>query len=171
MKESKSFEDALKRILVPEKKEVKKVPVPKRKRKSTYVAEAMGGRGQAMPGNATPAKASSGTGGGGGIAPFAKANDNNGTASIDMRDIGKIEDVKAKDHTNKPYPLNMVMDLIANSGESLQNAQSILELALKKNNVSISKEQKKLLQGAHQALKSSLGNIVKAAQSIDVINI
>ena len=161
MKESKSFQDALKRVLVPEQKK-KPVPKPIRKKRSNYVSEAMG---TSSPTTTTQNGAAQG------LPPFSKASADNKQAGVDMRDIGNIESAKAKDHTNKPFPLNHVMDLIAHSGEDLQQAQSMLELTLKKNNVSVSDEQKKILQGAYQALKSSLGNIVKAAQSIDTVNI
>ena len=167
MKESNSFEAAVKKVLVTEKKVAKKPIVPKKKRKSTYVSEAMAGHssgGSSMPANITQG------GGSSGMPPFAKANGPR-TASIDMRDIGKEEDRIAKSHGNKPYPLDTVLDFIANSGDLLQQAQQLVEIALRKNNVSLTSEQKKVLTKATSAISGGLGNINKSAKLLDSINL
>lgn len=162
MKESNSFEDVVKKVLTTEKKRPTKAIKPKRKQcKINYVEEAIGGA--AAGANST----SAGTDGMGG---FSKASSDGSTASIDMRDIGKEEDSKAKSHTNKPYPLETVLDFIAQSGEELQNAQDLIHTSLKKN-VSLSDEQKTRLKAAQQTISSSLGNIAKAAKVINSITI
>jgi len=164
MNESNSFQDVLRRVLVPEKKVVP-TPKPKRKVRSAYVSEAMG---TSSPTNVT---ASTQAGGAQGLPPFSKASADSRSSSIDMRDIGRDEDRKAKEHKGKPYPLDTIMDLIAHSGEDLTNAKTMIEISLSKNNVSLTPEQKNILKDAHQTIKSSLGNIGKAAKSINSITI
>ena len=166
MNESNSFKDAVKRILVSERKKVKPIPKPKRKHTSNYVSEAMGGKG--MPGSITPA---SYAGGSTGMPPFSKATTDTSTGGVDMRDIGKDEDKKAKSTSRKPYPLETVIDFIAHSGEDLQNAQGMIEVSLRKNDVSLTEEQKKVLKDVQQTISSSLGNICKAAKSLNSINL
>jgi len=161
MKESISFQDALKRVLVPEQKK-KVVPKPIRKKRSNYVSEAMG---TSSPTTTTQ------NGSGQGLPPFSKASADNKQAGIDMRDIGKEEDKLAKSHGKMPYPLETVLDFIAHSGEDLQNAQRMIETSLRKNDVSLTPEQKKVLKDAEQTIKSSLGNIGKAAKSINSIKL
>ena len=90
-------------------------------------------------------------------------------ASIDMRDIGKQEDVLAKSGKNLPYPLDTVVDFIAKAGANLINAQGLIETSLRKNDVSLPKGQKKVLKDANQNIKSSLGNVERAAKAIKTI--
>ena len=161
MNESKSFQDALKRVLVPEQKK-KRIPKPIRKKRSNYVSEAMG---TSSPTTTTQ------TGGSQGLPPFSKASADSKQAGIDMRDIGKEEDKLAKNHGSRPYPLDTVLDFIAHSGEDLQNAQRMIETSLRKNDISLTPEQKKVLKDAEQNIKSSLGNIGKAAKSINTIKL
>lgn len=166
MNECNSFEEAVKRVLVIEKKPYK-IPLKiKRKRACTYVSEAMGNTN--VPGAITPA---SYAGGIKGIPPFSKASTDDNVSSIDMRDIGREESRVAKSTNRKPYPLETIIDFIASSGESLRNAQSMIQTSLKKNNVSLTQEQKKVLEDAQQNISTSLGNICKAAKSINTINI
>lgn len=169
MKESNSFEDAVKKTLIKESKKVKSTKItlkPKKKVKSNYVSEAMGYTGAST--NISPISYS---GGSGSMPPFSKANTNDRASSIDMRDIGKEESRVAKLNNKKPYPLETIIDFIASSGESLQNAKSLLKIALKKNNISLTDEQIRVLKVAQQAISTSLGNIVKAAKSIDSVNL
>jgi hypothetical protein len=160
MQESNSFKDALKRVLVPEEK-VAPVPTVKRKKaKKSYVAEAIG---TLSPTSTTQNGAAQG------LPPFSRASADHKHSGIDMRDIGKEEDKISKDHGKAPYPLETVLDFIAHSGEDLQNAQNLVDSALRKNNVSLTTEQQKVLRHALQAIKSSLGNIDKAASWITSI--
>jgi hypothetical protein len=166
MNESNSFKDAVKRVLTTEKKKPAPIPKPKKKKTSSYVSEAL--NSNSMPDTITP---SSYAGGVKGMPPFAKYTTNTEAGSVDMRDIGKAEDDKAKSVQRKPYPLEKVLNFIATSGESLQNAQSMIEISLRKNDVSLTPEQKKRLQDTQQTIKSSLGNISKAAKTINSINL
>jgi len=169
MKESTSFKDAVKRVLVSEDKKPKKLPKAKKRCRSNYVAEAMY---KGAPGHVTPAAASSSQSGGSkGMPPFAKASADGTTASVDMRDIGKQEDNKAKSHGAMPYPLDTVLDFIAHSGEDLVNALSMIDMSLRKNNVSLTSDQKELLKAAQQTLSSSKGNLSKAAKAINSIKL
>ena len=170
MNESNSFKDAVKKVLTSEQKAKKPLPkAKKRKVKKTYVEEAMGGIGgsKMSPSAITPAY----TGGSKGLPPFSKASQDREANAIDMRDIGKEEDSKAKDHGNKPYPLDTVLDFVAQSGEFLQKAQSMIDSSLRKNNVTLKEEQKEILKATEQAIKSSLGNIEKAAKAINSIEL
>jgi len=164
--ESNSFKDAVKRVLTTEKKKVVFIPTPKKKKRSSYVSEAL--NSNSMPDTITPASYS---GGPKGMPPFAKYTTDSKTGAIDMRDIGREEDFKAKAEGRKPYPLETVLDFIASSGEALQTAQAIIETSLRKNDVSLTPAQKKLLKEIEQTIKSSLGNISKAAMSINTITI
>ena len=167
MSESKSFEDIVKRVLVPEsKKPAKPSPEPKKKERSEYVSEAL--NSNSMPDTMTPAGYA---GGPKGMPPFSKYTTDAGNTSVDMLDIGNQEDKFAKSESGKPYPLNHVLDQIANSGEFIQNAESMLDMCLKKNNITLTKEQKKELTNTHNVLKSVIGNINKAAQVINNIKI
>lgn len=167
MTQSNSFEDAVKRVLVTEKKKEKTIPRPRRRvRKPSCISEAL--NSNSMPNSITPASYS---GGPKGMPPFSKYTTDTERGSIDMRDIGRAEEEKARDHGIKPYPLDKVLDFIASSGEALKNAQSLIEMSLRKNGVSLSPEQKKMLQDAQQTVKSSLGNISRAAKSISSINL
>jgi|GEM_PF-5886156 len=165
---SNSFEDVLKQVLVTEKKKVSRpIPKPVRKQKKPcYVSEAL--NANSMPNTMTPAGYA---GGPRGMPPFSKYTTDAHTGSIDMRDIGKMEDEFAKSSTNKPYPLNTVLDFIATSGEALKNAQSMLEMSMRKNDVTLTTEHKKMIKDAQQSIKSSLGNISRAAKWIDSINL
>lgn len=167
MKESNSFQDVLKQVLVPEKK-ITPVPKPKRKKRSNYVSEAIHGGNTSSPTSVSVQGAR--LGGTQGMPPFSKYTADTTSGHIDMRDIGKAEDDKAKSNNRKPYPLETVLDYIAHSGEDLQNAQSMIELSLKKN-ISLSDSQKETLKKIKQTLSSSLGNIGKAAKFLNSINL
>ena len=158
MKESNSFQDALKRVLIPEE-QVKAIPKPKKKKTSNYVSEAMG---TSSPSSITQ---------GGGLQGFSSPGDEGGRTGIDLRDIGNEESKKAKAHGSKPYPLDTVLDHIAKSGESLQNAQSIIDISIRKNDVALTPEQKEVLKKVQKTIASSLGNISKAAMSVDSITL
>ena len=164
--ESNSFKDAVRKVLTTEKKKVVSIPTPKKKKRSSYVSEAL--NSNSMPNSITPA---SYAGGPKGMPPFAKYTTDTKKGSIDMLDIGREEDYKAKSTNRKPYPLETVLDFIASSGDALQNAQSIIETSLRKNDVSLTPVQKGLLKDIEQTIKSSLGNISKAAMAINTINI
>jgi len=152
MLEKSTFQDFVKDVLVTEVKVKKPSVTPKKKQRSSYVSEAMG-EGNDMPGAIT------------------KHSTDGVIGSVDMRDIGKQEDDKAKSTSTKPYPLSTVLDFIAQSGENLQNAQSMVEISLSKNNVTLSSAQKKVLKDVQQTIKSSLGNICKAAKAINSITL
>lgn len=170
MKESNSFEDVVKRVLVEKKKPAKEIKI-KKKQRSKYVSEAMAG--SRMGGTGMPSSVSKNTTAGGakGMPPFAQATADRSATSIDMRDIGKEEDRIAKSHGTKPYPLNTTLDYIVDSGDSLFNAYKSIEIALNKNNVTLSKEQKEVLKQAKEAIDSSVGNIKKATFLINSISL
>jgi hypothetical protein len=161
---SNSFQDALKKVLVPEKKVAKPLPKLKKvKKRSNYVSEAMNS-------SSSPTTTTATAGGAAGMPPFSKYSTDANAGSVDMRDIGKQEDYKAKDNNKKPYPLETVLDFIAHSGEDLQNAHNLVIQALKINPM-ITDEQKKVLKDAQQAISSSLGNVDKSAKLINSIEI
>lgn len=165
---SESFEDALKKVLVTEKKQKEKpIPIPKRKRtKPSYVKEAL--NSNSMPDTMTPSGYS---GGPRGMPPFSKYTTDSQAGSIDMRDIGKQDEEFAKSDKYKPkqYPFAGALELIVSSGQSLNSVSRTLEETLRKFSNTKSPETKELIKDALQAIKSSLGNISKAAKSIDSI--
>lgn len=172
MKESTSFKDVVKRVLVTEKPVVKTpLPTPKKKHRSKYIEEAIGTYDSSnySPGNLTPASNKGGWATG--MPPFSKYTTDKESGQVDMRDIGKAESIKAKDVQRAPYPLETVLDFIAHSGEDLNNAKGLIEVSLRKNDVSLTPEQKNVLKNIWQILSSSLGNIVKAAKSIGTIKL
>jgi hypothetical protein len=169
MTDRNSFQDFLKEVLVTEKKVVKKTPKAKKPvkkiKRTKYVSEALAGN--SMPGSVSPAGNS---GGSTGLPPFSKASTDHNIASVDMRDIGKDEENFAKSVKNVPYPLNGTLEFIAQSGQSLQNAQFKIESALKRNST-LTPTQKEELREIQQTIKSSLGNISKAAKALSTITL
>lgn len=165
---SNSFEDVLKKVLVTEKKKVER-PIPhpvRKKKKPTYVSEAL--NSNSMPNTMTPAGYA---GGPRGMPPFSKYTTDAQTGSIDMRDIGKQDEDFAKSHKSRPYPLDTVLDYIANSGQALKSAQSMIETTLRKNDVTLKPEQVKVLEDALQSMRASYGNISRAAKAINSITL
>lgn len=163
---SNSFEDVLKQVLVTEKKKVKPSPkIQRKKRKESFVSEAL--NSNTMPNTMTPAGYS---GGPRGMPPFSKYTTDATPGSIDMRDIGKEDEEFAKSEQRKPYPLENILDFIISSGASLKNAETLINAALK-SNISMDDKNKKMLKDALQVLKSSYGNISKAARVIDSITL
>lgn len=166
MKESNSFEEALKRVLIPEKAPQKPLPKATRKRrKSNYVSEAIGSS-QSMPSIVSR----SSDGGSNGMPPFSRYSSDMEGGQIDMRDIGKEENDKAKSVKAKPYPLETAIDHVSASGDNLQKAESLVYQTIK-NNPTLSKKNIEILKQVHQTIKSSLGNISKAAKVIDSITL
>ena len=107
-----------------------------------------------------------------GLPPFARHSTSSNNAGIDMRDISKMDSDFMKSTSHKrPYPLDVVMDYIAKSGQYLQDVDELVKTTLDYNKISLKRAELDYLKKAKQCVKTSLGNINKAAKYINTIKV
>ena len=166
-----SFKDAVKETLGESKVSDKararaKVKIAKKQLEKKVVSETYGA-GESGPGGYTIAQ---NAGNSGAMPPFARATNNmtQGIGNIDMRDIGRVEDQIAKNHSNPIFPLENVPTNIMSAGERISDLIPAIDSALKHNKV-LTDVKKEELKKSKDIIKTILGNIRKVASIIDRI--